>query len=89
MFELTVASRQRMTFKNRCLYSVTPLGSPDTGRKKVEAKWLAGTQFYIPPSLSLSLNLKKNERQEKKKDIYVHGLFIDDIFDTLKVYIFV
>ena len=43
LFELTVASHQRMTVKNRCLYSVTSLGSPDTGRKKVEAKWLAGT----------------------------------------------
>ena len=43
VFELTVASRQRMTVKNRCLYSVTSLGSPDTGRKKIEAKWLAGT----------------------------------------------
>ena len=43
LFELIVASHQRMTVKNRCLYSVTSLGSPDTGRKKVEAKRLAGT----------------------------------------------
>ena len=40
-------------------------------------------------SLYLSNNLKKNERTEKKKDIYVHGLFIHDIFDTLNVYIYV
>ena len=45
------------------------------------------TKFYIP--LSLSLNLKKSERTEKKKDIYVHGLFNYYIFDTLKVYIIV
>ena len=43
VFELTVASRQRMTVKNRCLYLVTSLGSPDTERKRVEAKRLAGT----------------------------------------------
>ena len=43
LFELTVGSHQRMTVKNRCLYSVTSLGSPDTGKKKVEAKRLAGT----------------------------------------------
>ena len=42
-FELTVASRQRMTIKTRCLYLGTSLGSPNTGRKKREAKWLAGT----------------------------------------------
>ena len=34
LFELTVASHQRMTVKNRCLYSVTSLGSPDTGREE-------------------------------------------------------
>ena len=45
--------------------------------------------YPILYTLSLSLNLKKNERKEKKKDIYVHGLFIYDIFDTLKVYIYV
>ena len=51
LFELAVASHQRMTVKNvghrgethRCLYLVISLGSPDTGRKKREAKWLAGT----------------------------------------------
>ena len=44
-------------------------------------------KFYIPPSLSL--NLKENERTEKK-DIYGHGLFNSlYIFDTLKVYLFV
>ena len=43
VFELTVTSRQRMTVKTRCLYIGTSLGSPDTGRKKREAKWLAGT----------------------------------------------
>ena len=40
-------------------------------------------------TLSLSLNLKENERKEKKKDIYVRGLSIYYIFDTLKVYLFV
>ena len=55
VFELTVASRQRMTVKNRCLYSVTSLGSPDTGRKKVEAKWLAGTlKTEVAPSSRLA-----------------------------------
>ena len=46
------------------------------------------TKFCI---LSLSsLNLKENKRTEKKKDIYVHGLFNSlYIFDTLKVYLFV
>ena len=176
LFELTVASHQRMTVKNRCLYSVTSLESPDTGRKKVEAKWLAGTlktevapssrqwkrearksvvgqgswqtepkpvlqveedkkisrtrrsqvlqpstknsiksispskrkyspqelhqrkkisklwdHFSLYPilyTLSLSLSIWR-KMKEKKKDSYVHGLFIDDIFDTLKVYIFV
>ena len=57
VFELTVASRQRMTVKNRCLYSVTSLGSPDTGRKKVEAKWLAGT---------LKTEVAPSSRQRKK-----------------------
>ena len=39
---------------------------------------------------SLSLNLKENERTEKKEDIYVHGLFNSlYISDTLKVYLFV
>ena len=45
-----------MTVKNRCLYSVTTLGSPDTGRKKVEAKRLAGTlkrKFGLPPSAEI------------------------------------
>ena len=32
-----------VTVETRCLYLVTSLGSPDTGRKKVEAKRLAGT----------------------------------------------
>ena len=45
--------------------------------------------IYHSLSLTLSLNLKKNERTEKKKDIYVHGEFNYDIFDTLKVYIIV
>ena len=57
-FELTVASRQRMTVKNRCLYSVTSLGSPDMGRKKVEAKWLAGT---------LKTEVAPSSRQRKKE----------------------
>ena len=130
---------------NRCWYSVTSLGSPDTGRKKVEAKWLAGTlkwkwhllpvngkrkirklvvgqgswrtelkprtpgkrrarkrrnilhrnpskytQYIYTLSLSLSSWRKtENERKEKKKDICVHALFIYDIFDMLKVYIYV
>ena len=56
LFELTVASHQRMTVKNRCLYSVTSLGSPDTGRKKVEAKWLAGTPKRKLGLLSVSGN---------------------------------
>ena len=44
-------------------------------------------KFYIPPSLSLLI--WRNERTEKKKDIYVHGLFNSlYIFDTLKVYLF-
>ena len=101
---------------NRCWYLVTSLGSPDTGRKKREAKLRVKeepvkeerfstrihlnkisdfgtvspyTQFYILP-LSLSIWRKtENERKEKKKDIYVHGLFIYDIFDTLKLYIYV
>ena len=60
LFELTVASLQRMTVKNRCLYSVTSLGSPDTGRKKVEAKLLAGTpKTEVAPST----------RQRKKRII--------------------
>ena len=60
VFELTVASRQRMTIKNRCLYSVTSLRSPDTGRKKVEAKWLAGTlKTEVAPS---SRQRKKNKK---------------------------
>ena len=45
--------------------------------------------IYLSLSLSLSLNLKENERTEKKKDIYVRGLSIYYIFDTLKVYLFV
>ena len=45
---------------------------------------------FIYHSLSLSLNEKENERTEKKKDIYFHGLFNSSyIFDTLKVYLFV
>ena len=58
VFELTVASHQRMTVKNRCLYSVTSLGSPDTGRKEVEAKWLAGT---------LKMEVAPSSRQRKKE----------------------
>ena len=61
VFELTVASHQRMTVKNRCLYSVTSLGSPDTGRKKVEAKRLAGTlkTEVVPSSRQREKELKK------------------------------
>ena len=58
VFELTVASRQKMTVKNRCLYSVTSLGLPDKGRKKVEAKWLAGT---------LKMEVAPSSRQRKKE----------------------
>ena len=44
---------------------------------------------FVYHPLSLSLNLKENERTEKK-DIYVHGQFNSlYIFDTLKVYLFV
>ena len=60
VFELTVASHQRMTVKNRCLYSVTSLGSPDMGRKKVEAKWLAGT---VKTEVAPSTHQRKKEKE--------------------------
>ena len=50
--------------------------------------WSAGTAKSTILQV-LSLKLKKHERTEKKKDIYVHGLFHYYIFDTLKVYLFV
>ena len=62
LFELTVTSHQRMTVKNRCLYLVTSLGSPDTGRKKVEAKRLAGT---------LKTEVAPSSRQRKKEKLVV------------------
>ena len=47
-------------------------------------------KFYIPLSLSLSLSLSQfEEKQKSRKDIYIRGLSIHCIFDTLKVYLFV
>ena len=68
--------------------------SPVEPRRKIRwvtlGPFLLYTQtLYTTLSLSLSLNLKENERTEKK-DIYAHGLFNSlYIFDTLKVYLFV
>ena len=53
-----------MTVKNRCLYSVTSLGSPDTGRYKVEAKWLAWT-------LKTEVEPYSRQRKKEKKKLVV------------------
>ena len=62
-------------------------GTPS--KKSDKYPWDCVSQYQMLYTLSLSLNSKENERKEKKKDIYVHGLFNYYIFDTLKVYIIV
>ena len=45
---------------------------------------------FIYHSLSLSLSLSQfEEKQKSRKDIYIRGLSIYYMFDTLKVYLFV
>ena len=74
--------------------SVSPLKEEifSTGihRNKISKLWDCFSLYPIIYSLSLSIWRKtKNERKEKKKDICGHVLFIYDISDTLKVYIYV
>ena len=79
LFELTVAGHQRVTVKNRCLYLVTSLGSPDTEREKVEAKRLAGTLKRKWGLLPVSGNRKE------KKVVVGQGLWQTEPKPVLRV----
>ena len=73
LFELTVASHQRMTVKNRCLYSVTSLGSPDTRKEEREKP-----NDWLGPQNGSGDSFPSAEIDNKKKKVTCWTWFVTD-----------